>query len=71
MENFLFEGLQAFHMQADWEQIHREGVPFCHNRDWERASGVVGCAASWKLKLGCVPASGATGRPVVLDGCGW
>ena len=71
MENYLLEGLQAFYMGEGREQIYREGVPFHHNREREGPSGVVGCVATWKLELGCMPSSGATGWPVVLDGCGW
>ena len=69
--NFLLEGLQAFRMGEGREQIYREGVPFHHNREREGPSGVVRCVATWKLELGCMPGSGATGWPVVLDGCGW
>ena len=45
------------------------GGSFRHNREWEGPFGVVGCAATWKLEL--VLGSGVTGRPVILDGCGW
>ena len=58
-------------MGSDEEQIDREGVSFRSNRQWEEPSGVVGCAAAWKLEMGCVPDLGATGRPAVLDGYGW
>ena len=71
MENFPLEGLQAFCMGEGREQTYRECVPFYHNREREGPSGVVRCVAAWKLELGCMPGSGATGWPVVLDGCGW
>ena len=60
VENFLLESLQAFRTGEGREQIYREGVPFHHNREREGPSGIVGCVATWKLELGCMPGLGAT-----------
>ena len=71
VENFLLEGLQAFCMGEGRVHVYRECVPLHHNREREGPSGVVRCVATWKLELGCMPGSDATGWPVVRDGCDW